>query len=129
MSGKSLSTGGKYQVLTKQVTRSNWVAYWADKDGLPVTEYAEALTEEGAKRLLKCRESGLTVEALSKFIDDHYDLNERGELRCGVRYFSARSAEDGVDVSEIAKLHRGGGHKHAAGFKLEEGQGLTQDGN
>lgn len=46
----------------------------------------------------------------------------------GVRYFSARSAEDGVDVSEIAKLHGGGGHKHAAGFKLEEGQSLITDG-
>ena len=32
--------------------------------------------------------------------------------------FSLRSAEDGVDVSEIAKLFGGGGHKHAAGFKV-----------
>lgn len=33
------------------------------------------------------------------------------------RTFSLRSAEDGVDVSEIAKLYGGGGHAHAAGFK------------
>lgn len=32
-------------------------------------------------------------------------------------YFSLRSTEDGVDVSEVAKLYGGGGHKHAAGFK------------
>lgn len=32
------------------------------------------------------------------------------------RCFSLRSAEDGVDVSEIAKVYGGGGHKHAAGF-------------
>lgn len=83
MNKKAVSPGGKHQVLTKQVTRSNWVAYWADKDGHPVSDYAEALTEDGAKRLLKCKESGLTIEALSKFIDDHYDLNERGELRYG----------------------------------------------
>lgn len=42
------------------------------------------------------------------------------------RMFSLRSAEDGVDVSEIAKLYGGGGHKHAAGFKRPigwEGEG------
>jgi uncharacterized protein len=32
--------------------------------------------------------------------------------------FSLRSTEDGIDVSEIAKLYGGGGHKHAAGFKV-----------
>jgi oligoribonuclease NrnB/cAMP/cGMP phosphodiesterase (DHH superfamily) len=34
------------------------------------------------------------------------------------RCFSLRSAEDGMDVSEIAKLYGGGGHKHAAGFTV-----------
>ena len=33
------------------------------------------------------------------------------------RTFSLRSADDGVDVSEIAKRYGGGGHAHAAGFK------------
>jgi oligoribonuclease NrnB/cAMP/cGMP phosphodiesterase (DHH superfamily) len=32
--------------------------------------------------------------------------------------FSLRSTNEGVDVSEIAKQFGGGGHKHAAGFKL-----------
>jgi len=32
--------------------------------------------------------------------------------------FSLRSTEDGLDVSEIAKQYGGGGHKHAAGFKV-----------
>jgi hypothetical protein len=32
--------------------------------------------------------------------------------------FSLRSASDGLDVSEIAKRFGGGGHRHAAGFKL-----------
>lgn len=35
----------------------------------------------------------------------------------GKRQWSLRSTEDGVDVSEIAKAHGGGGHKHAAGFE------------
>lgn len=34
------------------------------------------------------------------------------------RVFSLRSREDGADVSEIAKLYGGGGHKHAAGFRV-----------
>jgi oligoribonuclease NrnB/cAMP/cGMP phosphodiesterase (DHH superfamily) len=34
------------------------------------------------------------------------------------RIFSLRSAEDGLDVSEIAKQFGGGGHKHAAGYKV-----------
>jgi oligoribonuclease NrnB/cAMP/cGMP phosphodiesterase (DHH superfamily) len=32
--------------------------------------------------------------------------------------FSLRSTDDGIDVSEIAKQYGGGGHKHAAGFKV-----------
>lgn len=37
------------------------------------------------------------------------------------RVFSLRSAEDGLDVSEIAKAYGGGGHKHAAGFSVPHG--------
>lgn len=35
----------------------------------------------------------------------------------GKRQWSLRSAPDGVDVSEIARAHGGGGHRHAAGFE------------
>lgn len=35
------------------------------------------------------------------------------------RVYSLRSSEDGVDVSEVAALFGGGGHKHAAGFQLD----------
>lgn len=37
------------------------------------------------------------------------------------RRFSLRSSPDGFDVSEIAKLYGGGGHKHAAGFSRPHG--------
>jgi uncharacterized protein len=36
----------------------------------------------------------------------------------GKTVWSLRSTEDGIDVSEIAKKHGGGGHKHAAGFEV-----------
>jgi nanoRNase/pAp phosphatase (c-di-AMP/oligoRNAs hydrolase) len=35
----------------------------------------------------------------------------------GKRQWSLRSRDGGVDVSEIAKAHGGGGHKNAAGFE------------
>ncbi len=34
------------------------------------------------------------------------------------RYFSLRSSDEGMDVSEIAKHYGGGGHRNAAGFKV-----------
>ena len=36
----------------------------------------------------------------------------------GTRYYSLRSQDDGIDVSEIAKQYGGGGHAHAAGFSV-----------
>ncbi|MEQ1888063.1 MAG: phosphohydrolase [Alphaproteobacteria bacterium] len=44
----------------------------------------------------------------------------------GGRVFSLRSTDDGPDVSEIAKLYGGGGHAHAAGFRVPHGHALTQ---
>lgn len=35
------------------------------------------------------------------------------------RVFSLRSDGNGIDVSEVAKIFGGGGHKHAAGFKID----------
>jgi len=35
------------------------------------------------------------------------------------RVYSLRSREGGVDVSEIARKHGGGGHVHAAGFSMD----------
>lgn len=42
-----------------------------------------------------------------------FDLSNGGE-----RVYSLRSLPDGIDVSEVAKKMGGGGHKHAAGFKV-----------
>lgn len=40
--------------------------------------------------------------------------------RDGLRYFSLRSSENGIDVSKIAELYGGGGHLRAAGFKMKQ---------
>ena len=42
------------------------------------------------------------------------------------RIFSLRSHDDGADVSEIAKQYGGGGHAHAAGFKVLRDHELAQ---
>ncbi len=42
------------------------------------------------------------------------------------RVFGLRSGEDGADVSEIAKQYGGGGHKHAAGFKVPRDHELAK---
>lgn len=41
------------------------------------------------------------------------------------RVFSLRSQDDGLDVSEIAKLYGGGGHAHASGFRVPYGHELA----
>jgi len=49
----------------------------------------------------------------------YYDTAEK-------RIFSLRSIEGGPDVSEIAKLFGGGGHKHAAGFSVPRDHELAR---
>lgn len=44
------------------------------------------------------------------------------------RVFSLRSAPDGIDVSDIAKLFGGGGHKNAAGFTVAHGTDVSRVG-
>lgn len=41
------------------------------------------------------------------------------------RVFGLRAADDGVDVSEIAKEYGGGGHAKSAGFKVPRGHSLA----
>lgn len=59
--------------------------------------------------------AGLLAEG-KPFAASYFD---RGD---GKRVFSLRSRSgDGIDVSEIAKLYGGGGHRNAAGFMMEHG--------
>jgi oligoribonuclease NrnB/cAMP/cGMP phosphodiesterase (DHH superfamily) len=49
----------------------------------------------------------------------YWDTNEG-------RVFSLRAADDGVDVSEVAKQYGGGGHAKAAGFKVPRDHALAR---
>lgn len=46
--------------------------------------------------------------------------------KAGGRVFSLRSADDGVDVSEVAALYGGGGHARAAGFTVPRDHELAR---
>lgn len=56
-------------------------------------------------------DAGHIMSESQPFAACYYDTREG-------RIFSLRSDKDGLDVSEIAVKFGGGGHKHAAGFKL-----------
>ncbi len=43
------------------------------------------------------------------------------------RVFSLRSADDGADVSKVAKAYGGGGHAHAAGFRITHEQAYAME--
>lgn len=60
-------------------------------------------------------DAGAILSRDQPFAATYYDKHD------GTRIFSLRSQNYGVDVSEVAKLYGGGGHKHAAGFKAEKG--------
>lgn len=62
------------------------------------------------------------------FVSDAAHLMAKGEPFAACywdtpdgRVFGLRSTEEGIDVSEIAKLYGGGGHKRAAGFRVALG--------
>lgn len=46
--------------------------------------------------------------------------------KAGGRVFSLRSTDDGIDVSEVAKMYGGGGHARAAGFTVPRTHELAQ---
>lgn len=56
----------------------------------------------------------------SVFDEEKHDLIMYYAFDGKVYRYSVYSRKGGVDVSEIAKFYGGGGHKHAAGFKLEK---------
>jgi oligoribonuclease NrnB/cAMP/cGMP phosphodiesterase (DHH superfamily) len=64
-------------------------------------------------------DAGNTMSIGQRFAATYYDSDKH-------RVFSLRSATDGLDVSEIAKEFGGGGHVHAAGFKVPRSHELAK---
>ena len=101
---------------------------WAVREGEAILRKAAKDTAELLQNKFKMTLSGHEVWAANlpyTFSSDAGNILAQGEpfgatfyLDGGFAYFSLRSTEEGIDVSEIAKAYGGGGHKHAAGFKM-----------
>lgn len=63
--------------------------------------------------------SVLHGEVAAKLAQDHLFGLSWYKREDGKFMYSLRSREDGIDVSEIASRHGGGGHHHAAGFETD----------
>lgn len=86
------------------------------------------LIESGVRRMIIGGYDVPVLNASSAYVSDAGNIMSRSEPFAACywdhpdgRSFSLRSAEDGVDVSEVAKKYGGGGHKHAAGFTVQTG--------
>lgn len=104
-----------------------------DEDGLisegsAILRNHQKFTEELATNKFKINIGGHNIWCVNvpyNYSSDMGHLLSKGEPFAATVYYdkegfvySLRSDNDGLDVSEIAKLYGGGGHKHAAGFKV-----------
>ncbi len=85
-----------------RIMREFNLGYWGKQPYVPVANMPYTMASDAANLMAEGHPFAAT-----------YYINGDGDC-----VFSLRSREDGVDVSEIAKQYGGGGHKHAAGFKI-----------
>jgi hypothetical protein len=79
---------------------------------------AEAVLVEFHGSTVPAVHSAVLTSQLGEYLNKGYPFCVIWHERNGRRYFSLRSASDGVDVSAIAAAYGGGGHVHAAGFSI-----------
>jgi oligoribonuclease NrnB/cAMP/cGMP phosphodiesterase (DHH superfamily) len=81
---------------------------------VPVANLPYTLTSDAGHLLCEYYDRGLAGSYKPPFAACYWDTPEG-------RVFSLRSRDDGADVSAIAKAYGGGGHAHAAGFRMPIG--------
>ncbi len=86
------------------------------------------LIASGVRRMVISGYDVPVLNASSAYVSDAGHIMSVGEPfaacywdHANGRSFSLRSAEDGMDVAEVAKKYGGGGHEKAAGFTVEIG--------
>lgn len=96
---------------------------WISNHFVPIASLPYTLTSDAGHLMCKQVEAGILVSSArsqwAQFAACYYDTREH-------RVFSLRSLDDGADVSLIAKEFGGGGHKHAAGFRVPRNHYLAQ---
>ena len=102
-------------------------------EGTSILRYHDRLVEETAKNAVRGRVGSWTVPVIHcPTIAIASDLGHRlaqgepfaaiyTEREDGTRVYQLRSTPEGEDVSEIARLWGGGGHRNAAGFTAVKG--------
>ena len=88
----------------------------------------EVLTATGVRRMVIGGYDVPVLNAPAAYVSEAGNIMARGEPfaacywdHASGRSFSLRSSENGVDVSEVAKLYGGGGHVKASGFTVDIG--------
>lgn len=101
---EGLAIARKHNKDVENLVRSNM--YWIEIGGVsvPVANLPATLTSDAGNLMA-------TQFAPHSFAACFWN-NKYG------RTFSLRSVEGGADVSEVAEIYGGGGHKHAAGFSV-----------
>lgn len=96
------------------------------KEGQAILRYQKSVVDSHVKNAYEIDLDGYKVLAVNATTMISEIAGELA-LRCsfgvcyfdqadGKRIYSLRSTDEGIDVSEIAKKHGGGGHRNAAGF-------------
>lgn len=81
---------------------------------VPVANLPYTLTSDAGHFLCEYYDQGLAGSYKPPFAACYWDTPSG-------RVFSLRSRDDGLDVSAVAKKYGGGGHAHAAGFRVAIG--------
>ncbi len=88
----------------------------------------KGLIASGVRRMVIAGYDVPVLNASSAYVSDAGHIMSDGEAFAACywdhpdgRSFSLRSAENGIDVAEVAKIYGGGGHKKAAGFTVQIG--------
>ena len=102
------------------------------KDGIAIERKLQKdikeLIASGVRRMIIAGYDVPVLNASSAYVSDAGHIMSVDEAFAACywdhadgRSFSLRSAEDGIDVAEVAKIYGGGGHKKAAGFTVATG--------
>ena len=97
----------------QEVGGFHWEPQEAVSVEIPIASLPYTFASDAGHLMAKNHENGKWFAAC------YYDTADH-------RIFSLRSTEEGIDVSEVAKFYGGGGHKHAAGFKVARNHWLAQ---
>ena len=88
----------------------------------------KGLVASGVRRMVIAGYDVPVLNVSSAYVSDAGHIMSEGEAFAACywdhpdgRSFSLRSAENGIDVAEVAKVYGGGGHKKAAGFTVQIG--------